>query len=177
MTDQKWIDTPIPQLKFRFAEVSDLELILRFIRELAEYEELLQKVVCTEERLQKYLFGEQAVAEVILAYENSKPAGFALFFYSFSTFLGKPGIYLEDLFIRSSMRGKGYGTLLLRYLCRLTKKRDCGRLEWSVLDWNTPAIRFYKRLGARPMDEWTVYRLSGSELRNMAEAFDPDQSV
>jgi GNAT superfamily N-acetyltransferase len=143
-------------------------LILQFIRELAEYERMLDDVVATEEMLRHALFGPRPAAEVILCFEEDKPAGFALFFHNFSTFRGKPGIYLEDLFVRPEFRGRGYGKLLLQSLARLCVERDCARLEWSVLDWNTPSIEFYKSLGAVPMDEWTVFRLTDDSLTKLA---------
>lgn len=146
----------------------DTPLILSFIKELAEYEKLLDEVEATEEILKKSLFGDKKVAECLLAYENEKPVGFALYFYNFSTFLGKPGIYLEDLFVKPEYRGKGYGKELLKYLAKLTKEQNYGRLEWWVLDWNKPSIEFYKNLGAKPMDEWTVFRVDGSALDKLA---------
>jgi GNAT superfamily N-acetyltransferase len=152
----------------RPATIADVPLILQFIRELAEYERMLDDVVATEEMLQHALFGPRPAAEVILCFEEDKPAGFALFFHNFSTFRGKPGIYLEDLFVRPEFRGRGYGKLLLQSLARLCVERDCARLEWSVLDWNTPSIEFYKSLGAVPMDEWTVFRLTDDSLTKLA---------
>lgn len=153
----------------RLAEIQDVPLILDFIRKLAEYEHLAHEVVASEEDLEKYLFGPQKVAEVILAYEGGKPVGFALFFHNFSTFLGKPGIYLEDLFVSEQFRGKGYGKALLIYLAKLAVERECGRLEWAVLDWNEPSIEFYKALGARMLNEWIVNRVSGESLLKLAE--------
>lgn len=153
----------------RLAEIQDVPLILDFIRKLAEYEHLAHEVVASEEDLEKYLFGPQKVAEVILAYEGGKPVGFALFFHNFSTFLGKPGIYLEDLFVSEQFRGKGYGKALLIYLAKLAMERECGRLEWAVLDWNEPSIEFYKALGARMLNEWIVNRVSGESLLKLAE--------
>lgn len=152
----------------RAATPQDVPLILTFIRELAEYEQLLHEVIADEATLMKSLFGEKAYAEVVLAYEDVRPVGFALFFHNFSTFLGKPGIYLEDLYVRPECRGKGYGKQLLQHLARLTVERDCGRLEWWVLDWNEPSIQFYKSLGAQPMDEWTVFRVTGNALTRLA---------
>lgn len=155
-------------LTIRPATGRDVSLILAFIRELAEYEKLSHEVVATEEGLHESLFGERPAAEVLLAHLGDEPAGFALFFHNFSTFLGQPGIYLEDLYVRPEHRGAGIGWALLAYLARLAKERDCGRLEWWVLDWNEPAIRFYRRLGASPMDDWTIYRLTGAALEEMA---------
>ncbi len=156
------------ELMIRSATIQDVPLILSFIKELAEYEKLSHEVVATEDILQKTLFGPKSHAEVILGYYENTPVAFALFFHNFSTFLGKPGIYLEDLFVKKEMRGKGFGQQVLAYLAKLAKERDCGRLEWWVLDWNTPAIEFYKRIGAIPMDEWTVFRVTGDALDNLA---------
>ena len=143
--------------------------ILAFIEELAEYERLSHEVVATEEALRGHLFGERPVAEVVIAEEEGAQAGFALFFHTFSTFLGKPGIYLEDLYVRPEFRSRGMGRALLVHLARLAKERGCGRLEWSVLDWNEPAIGFYKSIGASPVDGWTVYRVTGRALKELAE--------
>lgn len=171
MSVQNWITTSIPDFRLRFAVEGDIPLIFKFINELAEYEKLKHEVVSTEELLRKNLFGEKAHAEIVLGFEGEIPSGFALFFHNFSTFLGKPGIYLEDLYIRPRMRGKGYGQTLLSYLARLAVERDCGRLEWSVLDWNEPAIGFYEQLGARAMNAWTVWRLTDQSLNELAEIF------
>lgn len=152
----------------RLAEKEDVPLILDFIKKLAEYEQLSNEVVATERNLELYLFGEERVAEVIIGYEGELPVGFALFFHNFSTFLGKPGIYLEDLFVLEDHRGKGYGKKLLASLAKLAVERKCGRLEWAVLDWNEPSIDFYKSLGARMMTEWIVNRLSGESLLKLA---------
>jgi GNAT superfamily N-acetyltransferase len=143
-------------------------LILSFIRELAEYEKLSHEVVATEETLRNALFGERRFAEALVGEIGGEPAGFALFFHSFSTFLGKPGIYLEDLYVRPEFRGKGTGRALLIRLARLAKERDCGRLEWSVLDWNEPAIKLYRKIGAAPVSGWTGYRLTGDALEELA---------
>ncbi|MFQ5448354.1 MAG: GNAT family N-acetyltransferase [Saprospiraceae bacterium] len=151
----------------RPATADDVPLILQFIKDLAEYERLSHLVVATEEQLRKTLFGERQVAEVILGFEGDAPAALALFFHNYSTFLGQPGIYLEDLFVRPEFRRRGYGKIMLSQLARIAVERDCGRLEWSVLDWNQPAIDFYKSLGAKPMDEWTVFRLAGDSLKAM----------
>lgn len=156
-------DTGIQDFTIRFAKEKDVALILQFIKELADYEQMLDLVVATEEGLTEYLF-RQKKAEVIIGEYQQEPVGFALFFHNFSTFLGKPGIYLEDLYVRPQMRGKGLGTAILTYLARLAKERNCGRFEWWCLDWNKPSIQFYKNMGAKAMDEWTVYRLEGEEL-------------
>jgi GNAT superfamily N-acetyltransferase len=155
-------------LVIRNASEKDTATILLFIRELAEYERLSHQVSATEELLRRALFGERAVAEALIAEHEGEPVGFALFFRNFSTFLGLPGIYLEDLFIRPQWRGHGFGKALLLHIARLAKERGCGRLEWAVLDWNEPAIEFYRSLGAEAMDEWTVYRLTGDKLRDLA---------
>lgn len=150
------------------ASVTDVPLILSFIKQLAEYEKLSHEVAATEDLLTETLFGENAKAEVIIGYLADEPVAFALFFHNYSTFLGRPGIYLEDLFVSPDVRGKGIGHKILVYLAKLAKSRNCGRLEWSVLDWNTPAIDFYKRIGAVPMNEWTVFRLTGDALDHLA---------
>jgi GNAT superfamily N-acetyltransferase len=157
------------RLKITPATQNDVPLILSFIKELAEYERLATEVVATEDILAETLFGERKYAEVVFALYDDKPVGYALFFHSFSTFLGRPGLYLEDLYVRPSMRGKGIGKALLAYLARLASERRCGRLEWAVLNWNESAIGFYKSLGAQPMDTWTVYRLTGDSLARLAE--------
>ena len=147
---------------------ADAQLILSFIRELADYEKLAHEVEATEDDLRSTLFGERAYAETVIARYNGEPAGFALFFHNYSTFLAKPGIYLEDLFVRPDFRGKGIGKALLVHLASLAKERNCGRLEWWVLDWNKPAIDFYKSLEAIPMDEWTVFRLDSAGIATLA---------
>ncbi len=154
----------------RPATAADTALILQLIRELAEYEKLLHEVVATEEILHQTLFGDQPKAYTIILEENGQAAGFALYFYNFSTFLGRPGIYLEDLYVRPAFRGKGYGKALLQWLAAKALDEGCGRLEWWVLDWNAPSIAFYESLGAEAMDEWTVYRLSGDALTSLAGA-------
>lgn len=159
-----------PRLRIIPAQKKDVPLILRFIKELADYERLAHEVVTNQQILEEALFGERPVAEVVFAYYDNEPVGYALFFYSFSTFLGRPGIYLEDVFVRPPMRGRGIGKALLVYLARLAEERKCGRLEWAVLNWNEPSIRFYESLGAVPMDEWTVYRLSGESLARLADS-------
>lgn len=156
------------EVSVRAASEGDVPQILAFINELAEYERLSHEVVATEEALREHLFGDRPVAEVMIAEEGRDPAGFALFFHSFSTFLGRPGIYLEDLYVRPQFRGKGMGRALLVHLARLAKERGCGRLEWSVLDWNEPAIGFYRGIGASPVGGWTVYRVSGEALEGLA---------
>lgn len=154
--------------RIRFAQAADTPVILGFIRALAVYEKLEADCVATEERLRATLFGPRPYAEVLLIEEGGKAQGFALFFHNYSTFLAKPGIYLEDLFVDPAARGRGYGKALLAKLAEIAVERGCGRLEWSVLDWNQPAIDFYLSLGARPMDEWTVYRVDGAALGALA---------
>ena len=145
-----------------------MPLILTLIGELAEYERLSHEVVATEDSLQEWLFGDKPVAEVLIAERGAEAAGFALFFHSFSTFLGRPSIYLEDLYVRPAFRGRGMGKAMLVHLAKLAKERGCGRLEWSVLDWNEPSIRFYESLGAVAMDDWTVHRVTGEALDRLA---------
>ena len=154
---------------FRPAVRADVPLILRFIRDLARYERLEQEVVATPELLEEWLFDKQK-AEVIFALADGREVGFALFFHNFSTFLGRAGLYLEDLYVEPACRGRGIGKALLRHLAQIALARGCGRMEWWCLDWNTPSIGFYRALGARPMDEWTVYRLAGDTLRALAGA-------
>ena len=156
------------QITIRYAQESDIPQILFFIRELASYENMLDDVVATEDLLREWIF-EKKKAEVIFAEENGESVGFALFFHNFSTFLGRAGIYLEDLFVEPEHRGKGIGKALLQRLAQITMERSCGRLEWACLDWNKPSIDFYLSLDAMPMDQWTVYRLTGDTLRRMAE--------
>ncbi|MBL8187078.1 MAG: GNAT family N-acetyltransferase [Acidobacteria bacterium] len=158
----------MPGFVIRQASESDVPLILQFIRGLAEYERLAHECVADEATLKKTLFGERKVAEVVIGYDLDNPVCFALFFHNFSTFLGRPGIYLEDLFVNPDQRGKGFGKAMLAYLAKLAVERECGRLEWSVLDWNEPAIKFYKSLGAKPMDEWTIFRVTGDALTQLA---------
>lgn len=155
-------------LNFRYAKESDTEKILYFIKELAAYEKMLDEVVATEELLKEWIF-EKKKAEVIFAMEGETEVGFALFFHNFSTFLGRAGIYLEDLFVLPEHRGKGYGKGLLKQLAKIAVERGCGRLEWWCLDWNKPSIDFYLSLGAEPMEDWTVYRIAGDTLIHMAE--------
>lgn len=156
------------KLHIRKAERRDCAIILQFIKALAEYEKLLHEVVATEAKLADTLFGEHPGAEVMIAEWSKEPAGFALFFHNYSTFLSQPGIYLEDLFVYPQFRGHGIGKSLLIYLAEVAVERHCGRLDWSVLDWNEPAIRFYKSIGARAMDDWTQFRLAGKSLENLA---------
>ena len=155
-------------VEIRFGERSDVPLILRLIKALSVYEKLEDKVVATEEKVDRALFGRRPYAETLIAEDGGQAVGFALFFHNFSTFLAQPGIYLEDLFVEPEHRGKGVGRALLARLAEIAVERDCGRLEWAVLDWNKDAIGFYERLGARPNDEWTVYRLTGEPLRSLA---------
>lgn len=154
-------------LTFRYATEKDVSLIFSFIKELAAYEKLLDEVVATEELLQEWIF-EKKKAEVIFAIHNGQEIGFALFFHNFSTFLGRSGIYLEDLFVKPEYRGQGFGKALITKLARIAVERGCGRLEWWCLDWNKSSIDFYLSLGAQPMDEWTVYRVSGDTLQTLA---------
>ncbi len=156
-------------LKIVTATIEDTPLILEFIKALAEYEKLPNEVTATEELLRETLFGNRKVAEVIIAYHDDVAVGFALFFHNFSTFIGKPGIYLEDLFVKPEYRGHGIGKALLKHIAKLAKERNCGRFEWSVLDWNELSIKFYKSLGAKPMDDWTMYRVTGDALTALAK--------
>ena len=151
------------------ARENDVPLVLEFIRKLAEYERLSADVIADESMLRESLFGAKPAAEVVLAYWANEPVGFAVYFQSFSTFIGRPGIYLEDLFVLPGFRGKGIGKALLRHLARIAKTRNCARLEWAVLDWNQPAIKFYRSLGAIPLQDWTVFRLTDSALHELAE--------
>ena len=155
-------------LTFRRAERKDVSLILQFIKELADYEKMLNEVVADEATLEAWIFDKQK-AEVIFAVEGEKEVGFALFFHNFSTFLGRAGIYLEDLYVKPECRGKGYGKALLKKLAAIAVERGCGRLEWWCLDWNKPSIDFYRSLGAEPMSDWTVYRIAGDTLTQLVE--------
>ena len=155
-------------MTIRFATENDCALILHFIRDLAEYEKMADQVVASEELLREWIFEKQK-AEVLFVCEEGKELGFALFFHNFSTFLGRAGIYLEDLFVLQEYRGKGYGKALLKKLAQIAVECGCGRLEWSCLDWNSPSIDFYRSLGAIPMDDWTTYRLTGETLKKMSE--------
>jgi GNAT superfamily N-acetyltransferase len=156
------------QFRIDRATEQDLPVILHFIQQLAEYEQLSDEVVATESSLRRWLFGPVPAAEVVIGYAGDEPAGFALFFQSFSTFLGAPGLYLEDLFVRSEWRGRGLGSQLLAHLAAMAVERGWGRMEWSVLDWNELALGVYRRMGARPLSEWTVHRLTGDALRELA---------
>ena len=147
-----------------------MSAIQQLIHELAEYERAPNDAVATEPQLREVLFGQQPAAEVLLAFANEEPVGFAVYFFNFSTWLGRPGIYLEDLFVKPAMRGKGYGRALLTRLAQIAQERGCGRMEWAVLDWNEPAIQFYKKLGAKPMDDWTVFRLTSDGIAALARA-------
>ncbi len=166
MSDQ--YETSVPGVTLRFATEEDVATIFGFISELADYERLAHELVTDVDQLGESLFGGPKVAEVVLAEEDGEPLGFALFFANFSTFLGRSGIYLEDLFVRPAQRGRGIGKAMLVFLAGLTVERGGGRLEWSVLDWNTPAIGFYENLGAKAMDGWTVFRLTGPALEDLA---------
>lgn len=157
------------RLNIRPATDADVSHILTFIKELADYEKMPEQVMATEDSLRATLFGERRYAEVLIGEIDGTPAGFALFFHNYSTWLAKPGIYLEDLYVSPTARGEGLGKALLISLARLAVERNCGRLEWSVLDWNEPAIQFYRSLGAISMDEWTVNRVTGETLTNLAE--------
>ena len=157
-----------PGLTIGIATERDIPQILFFIKALAEYERLADSVVATEDGLRATLFGPRPYAECVIARFEGEPAGFALFFHNYSTFLGKPGVYLEDLFVKPEFRGKGIGRSLLSYLARVAMERDCGRLEWSVLDWNESAIGFYKSLGAEPLADWTIFRVKGDALKRLA---------
>lgn len=155
--------------EIRLATKADVPIILSLIRELAEYERAPDAVVATETGLRDVLFGPKPSAEVLLVLEKEAPVGFAVYFYNFSTWLGRPGLYLEDLFVRPNVRGKGYGRALLGRLAQIARERGCGRMEWAVLDWNEPAIQFYRNLGAKPMDDWTVFRLTEEGIAQLAD--------
>jgi GNAT superfamily N-acetyltransferase len=159
----------VSNLLIRPAVEQDVPLVLSFIQQLAEYERLTHEAVVTEDSLRESLFGTRRCAEVLLGYFDSQPVAFAVFFHNFSTFLGRPGLYLEDLFVIPEMRGRGFGRAMLVELARIARERGCGRFEWSVLDWNEPAIGFYKKLGAVPMEEWTVFRVKGDALNRLAD--------
>lgn len=165
------IQTSIADVQLRLAEAADVPVILSFIRQLADYEKLSHQVVATEQSLTDTLFGAKAYAEVVIAEHQGQPAGFALFFHNYSTFLAKPGLYLEDLFVAPDKRGFGLGKALITYLATLAVERDCGRMEWSVLDWNQPAIDFYQSLGASMLDDWRINRVTGDSLQQMAALF------
>lgn len=154
-------------MEIRYAQRHEVPLILEFIRELAVYEKMLDEVVATEQTLEEWIFDKQK-AEVLFAVEDGTPAGFAVFFHNFSTFVGRAGVYLEDLYVKPEYRGKGYGKALLTRLAQITVERGCGRLEWCCLDWNQPSIDFYLSMGARPMEDWTIYRLAGEQVKEAA---------
>jgi GNAT superfamily N-acetyltransferase len=158
----------IADFQIRSARVDDVPIVLGLIRDLATYERAPDEVTATEEQLVDVLFGERPAAEVLLAFEDASPVGFAVYFYNFSTWLGRPGLYLEDLFVKPEKRGKGYGRALLVELAKIARDRGCGRMEWAVLNWNEPAIKFYQTLGAKPMNEWTVFRLTRDEIAKLA---------
>ena len=157
-------------LEIRVATAADVEIVLSYIKKLAEYERLLDHVQATEQKLLDTIFCDKPCAEVVIAFCDNEPVGFALFFQTYSTFLAQPGIYLEDLFVDQDQRGKGFGKALLVYLAKLAVDRGCGRLEWSVLDWNKPSIEFYESLGAKNQDTWNLYRLTGDGLLSLANA-------
>jgi GNAT superfamily N-acetyltransferase len=163
------------QFQIRPARLEDVPIILELIRDLATYERAPDEVTATEEQLVDVLFGERLAAEVLIAFEGKSAVGFAVYFYNFSTWLGRPGLYLEDLFVKPEKRGKGYGRALLIELAKIARDRGCGRMEWAVLDWNEPAIKFYRALGAKPMHEWTVFRLARDGIASLADSGRVDQ--
>ena len=165
------IDTRVEGFTLRHADKNDVPLILEMIKELATYEKLAEEVEATEESLEKSLF-EQKAAKVLIGEYKGKPVAFALYFYNFSTFVGKPGLYLEDVYVRKEMRGMGIGTLILSYLAKLAKEEGCERMDWIVLDWNKPSIEFYKRIGAKPQDQWRIFRVEDEAIGKLAEQFD-----
>ena len=159
------------KFEIRKAARNDIPTIFLLIKDLATYERAPDDVIATEQQLVDVLFGPRPAAEVLLAFEQEVPVGFAVFFHNFSTWLGRPGLYLEDLFVKPEMRGKGYGRALLVHLAKIARERGCGRMEWAVLDWNEPAIEFYRKLGARPMDDWTVFRLTEDGISKLADSY------
>jgi GNAT superfamily N-acetyltransferase len=163
------------EFTIRPAHSEDVPVVLQLIRDLATYERAPNEVTATEEQLVDVLFGERPAAEVLLAFEGQSPVGFAVFFYNFSTWLGRAGLYLEDLFVKPEKRGNGYGRALLIELAKIARDRQCGRMEWAVLDWNEPAIKFYRALGAKPMHEWTVFRLTRDGIARLADSGRVDQ--
>jgi GNAT superfamily N-acetyltransferase len=163
------MDVTPQEFRIERATERDVPLILSLIKQLAEYERMSDQVVATEAGLRETLFGARPSAEVLVGYAGGEPAGFALFFQNYSTFLGKPGLYLEDLFVVPTLRGRGYGKALLARLASIAVERNCGRFEWSVLDWNEPAIGFYRKLGAKPMEDWTIFRVTGDALQKLAQ--------
>jgi GNAT superfamily N-acetyltransferase len=158
----------IPSFQVRAATKADVPIILAFIKKLADYERLSHEVIATEKILNETLFGRRRTAEIAIGFYKKEPVGFVLFFHNYSTFLGQPGIYIEDLYVEEAFRRRGFGRALLTYVAQLAQERRCGRLEWSVLDWNEPAINFYQKLGAVPMKEWTTFRLTGDSLKKLA---------
>lgn len=166
------VSTTLERFTIRNAVEQDVPLVLAFIRELAEYEKLIDEVVVSEDMLRDHLFSDRPAAEVVIGEWDRSPVAFALYFYSFSTFVGRRGIYLEDLYVKPEMRGRGIGRMLLSYLAHLARTHQCGRLEWSVLDWNDPAIRFYRSIGAIALDQWTVQRVDGQALERLAGLFE-----
>jgi GNAT superfamily N-acetyltransferase len=165
------IPTKIDGFTIRRATESDVALILNFVKELADYEKLSHEVIATEDGFRQYLFGEKPFAEVVIGEYHSEPVGYALYFYNFSTFNGKPGLYLEDLYISSEERGKGFGKAMLSYLAKLAIEKDFGRFEWAVLDWNEPSINFYKSIGAIQLNEWIINRVTGDNLLKLSDEF------
>jgi len=163
------------EFKIRPARLEDVPIILQLIHDLATYERAPDEVTATEQQLVDVLFGERPAAEVLLAFDGESPVGFAVYFYNFSTWLGRAGLYLEDLFVNPDQRGKGYGRALLVELAKIARDRECGRMEWAVLDWNEPAIKFYRTLGAKPMHEWTVFRLTRDGIARLADSGRIDQ--
>ena len=152
------------------ATIADVPIILQLIRDLATYERAPNDVIATEKSLHEVLFGAEPAAKVVIAFENTEPVGFAVYFFNFSTWLGRPGLYLEDLFVKPEMRGRGYGRALLVHLAKIARDHNCGRMEWAVLTWNEPAIQFYKKLGAVPQEDWRVFRLTSDRIAELAES-------
>ena len=159
-----------PTVQIRDATISDVPMVLQLIRDLATYERAPNDVIATEQGLQEVLFGEQPSAKVVMIFESEEAVGFAVYFFNFSTWLGRPGLYLEDLFVKPETRGRGYGRALLIHLAKIARDHGCGRMEWAVLDWNEPAIQFYGKLGAIPLEDWTVFRLTHNGINRLAES-------
>ena len=159
-----------PTVQIRDATISDVPMVLQLIRDLATYERAPNDVIATEQGLQEVLFGEQPSAKVVMIFESEEAVGFAVYFFNFSTWLGRPGLYLEDLFVKPETRGRGYGRALLIHLAKIARDHGCGRMEWAVLDWNEPAIEFYRKLGAIPLEDWTVFRLTHNGINRLAES-------
>lgn len=155
--------------EIRDADFADIPIIMQLIRDLATYERAPNDVIATEEDLREVLFGAEPAAKVVIGFEDTAPVGFAVYFFNFSTWLGRPGLYLEDLFVKPEMRGRGYGRALLVHLAKIARDHNCGRMEWAVLTWNDPAIEFYKKLGAMPLDSWRIFRLTKDEIGKLAE--------